>query len=368
VKPRDDTDNYRDIFLNDYPLLDTRAPIEFQQGAFPCARNIPLLGDDERALVGVRYKEAGQQAAIELGESLVAGELRQERLAAWTEFARSNPEGYLYCFRGGLRSQTVQAWLTEAGAYYPLVKGGYKAMRRFLLEELPRSLAASPLLLIAGKTGTGKTRVINAIPAAIDLENLARHRGSTFGDLLEEQPSQIDFENALGIDFLKAAAAGVNPVVLEDEGHLIGRLALPQELRRHMQAAPMLILEESLEYRTGVVLEDYIENLCQRFVAAHGERGRQLHQDKLLYDLSRIRKRLGGLRYSEVEQQMQEAFARQHSSGEVELHRRWIETLLAEYYDPMYEYQLGKREGQVLGRGNSAEIIAQALAMVGAGR
>jgi tRNA 2-selenouridine synthase len=367
VKPRDDTDNYRELFLTDCPLLDTRAPVEFQQGAFPGACNIPLMSDEERALVGLRYKEAGQQAAIELGESLVSGELKQQRLAAWAEFAQRNPTGYLYCFRGGLRSQTVQRWLTEAGVHYPLVKGGYKAMRRFLLEELPRSLSAAPLLLIAGKTGTGKTRVISALPAGIDLEGLARHRGSTFGDLLEEQPSQIDFENALSIGFLKAVAGGVNPVVLEDEGHLIGRLALPKELCTRMQAAPMLILEESLEYRTGVVLADYIEDLGQRFVTAHGEAGRQLHRDKLLYDLSRIRKRLGGERHGEVEQQMQQAFAEQRSSGAVELHRLWIATLLAQYYDPMYEYQLGKREGQVLGRGSTEEIIARAKAMASAG-
>lgn len=367
MKPRDDTDNYRELFLNDYPLLDTRAPVEFQQGAFPCAHNIPLLGDEERALVGIRYKEAGQQAALVLGESLVAGEVKQQRLAAWIEFVQSNPSGYLYCFRGGLRSQTVQRWLAEAGVNYPLIKGGYKAMRRFLLEEQVRSLQATSLLLIAGKTGTGKTRVISALPTAIDLEGLARHRGSTFGDLLEEQPSQIDFENALSICFLKSAAAGDSPVILEDEGHLIGRVALPEVLRSQMQAAPMLLVEESLEYRTGVVLEDYIEDLGQRFVAAHGERGGQLHQDKLLHDLSRIRKRLGGERYSEVEQQMQQAFAVQRRTGEVELHRDWIETLLAQYYDPMYEYQLGKREGQVLARGNGEEVIAQARTMAGVG-
>ncbi|MCZ6828455.1 MAG: tRNA 2-selenouridine(34) synthase MnmH [Gammaproteobacteria bacterium] len=366
MKPRDDTDNYRDIFLNDSPLLDTRAPVEFQQGAFPAASNLPLMSDEERHLVGIRYQEAGQQAAIELGENLVAGPVKRQRLADWTDFVQRNPGGYLYCFRGGLRSQTAQRWLAEAGLHYPLVKGGYKGMRRFLLEELPRSLEATSLLLVAGKTGTGKTRVITALQNALDLEGLARHRGSTFGDLLEQQPSQIGFENALSIGFMKLVAAGVRPVVLEDEGRLIGRLALPEDLRKRMQAAPMLVLEESLEYRTGVVLEDYIEDLGRRFVAAHGERGAQLHREKLLSDLSRIKKRLGGQRHSEVAQQMQQAFAEQHCSGRLELHRSWIETLLVQYYDPMYEYQLSKREDQVQGRGNSEEIIAQAHLMAGA--
>ena len=366
MKPRDDTDNYRELFLKDTPLLDTRAPIEFQQGAFPGARNIPLMSDEERQLVGIRYKEAGQQAAIRLGESLVAGSIKERRLAHWSEFVQRNPEGFLYCFRGGLRSQTARAWLAEAGLAYPLVLGGYKAMRRFLLEELPRSLEATSLLLIAGKTGSGKTRVVNALSNSLDLEGLARHRGSTFGDLLEQQPSQISFENALSIGFLKRVAAGTRPLVLEDEGHLIGRLALPEALRERMQAAPMLLLEESLEYRIRVVLEDYIEDLGRRFVAAHGERGAQLHREKLLYDLSRIKKRLGGLRHSEIAEQMQQAFAEQQRSGQLEQHRSWIETLLVQYYDPMYEYQLGRREGQVLGRGNSEEILAQAQLLAGA--
>ena len=366
MKPRDDTDNYRELFLLDIPLLDTRAPVEFQQGAFPCASNLPLMSDEERQQVGIRYKEAGPAAAIELGESLVSGPVRQQRLASWLDFARRYPGGYLYCFRGGLRSQTVQRWLAEADLRYPLVTGGYKAMRRFLLEELPRSLVATPLVLVAGKTGTGKTRVINALPNSLDLEGLARHRGSTFGDLLEAQPRQIDFENALSIAFLKLAHAAVGPVVLEDEGRLIGRLALPDALRERMQAAPMLVLEESIEHRTWVVLEDYIEDLGRRFASAHGERGAELHQNKLLDDLSRIKKRLGGQRHKEVEEQMRQAFAEQRRSGNRELHRDWIETLLVQYYDPMYEYQLGKHEGEVLARGNSEEIIAQAKRLAGA--
>jgi tRNA 2-selenouridine synthase len=367
VKPRADTDNYRDIFLNDTPLLDTRAPVEFEQGAFPTASNIPLMSDEERHEVGIRYKQAGQQAAIELGESLVSGAVKQERVALWCDFAMNNPQGYLYCFRGGLRSQTVQRWLAEAGVDYPLVKGGYKAMRRFLLEELPRSLAATSLLLIAGKTGTGKTRVITALEDSLDLEGLACHRGSTFGDLLEEQPTQIDFENALGVAFLQRVAAGQRTVVLEDEGRLIGRLALPDKLREHMQAAPMLVLEESLEFRTGVVLDDYIVDLGRRFAKAHGEQGAGLHREKLLSDLSRIKKRLGGQRHSEIAGQMRQAFDEQQRTGEIDSHRGWIEALLGQYYDPMYEYQLANREGEVLGRGNTAEVIGRARQLSGAG-
>ncbi|MDH3992263.1 MAG: tRNA 2-selenouridine(34) synthase MnmH, partial [Gammaproteobacteria bacterium] len=151
-------------------MMDMRAPTEFLRGAFPHAHSLPLMSDEERAQVGTCYKQQGQEAAIELGHQLVSGETKERRLARWCDFAREHPQGYLYCFRGGLRSQTVQQWLLEQGIDYPRVQGGYKAMRRFLLEELDRSVAQSDIVLISGKTGTGKTRVISRLQRSIDLE------------------------------------------------------------------------------------------------------------------------------------------------------------------------------------------------------
>ena len=130
---RPDTNDYRALFLRPTPMMDMRAPAEFVHGAFPSALSLPLMSDEERAQVGICYKQQGQDAAITLGHQLVYGELKAQRLAQWTAFARQHPHGYLYCFRGGLRSQTVQRWLHEEGIDYPLVTGGYKAMRRFLL-------------------------------------------------------------------------------------------------------------------------------------------------------------------------------------------------------------------------------------------
>ena len=94
------------------------------------------MTDEERALVGTCYKEHGQDEAIRLGHKLVSGKTKEERMAGWIEFARKHPEGYLYCFRGGLRSRTTQQWLKETGVNYPLVIGGYKALRNALLTEL----------------------------------------------------------------------------------------------------------------------------------------------------------------------------------------------------------------------------------------
>ena len=186
---RPDTEDYRALFLSDAPMMDMRAPLEFNKGAFPAASSLPLMSDDERAQVGTCYKREGQQAAIELGHRLVSGDTKVQRLAQWCEFARQYPQGYLYCFRGGLRSQTVQQWLHEAGIDYPLVRGGYKAMRRFLIDELELSTTKGEFVLVGGKTGTGKTRVIWDIPRSVDLEGLANHRGSTFGQMPQPQPN-----------------------------------------------------------------------------------------------------------------------------------------------------------------------------------
>ncbi len=357
MSSRQDTDDYRALFLADAPMMDMRAPVEFAQGAFPSARSLPLMSDDERAAVGTCYKHEGQKAAIDLGHELVSGEVQEQRIAAWSAFARSHPEGYLYCFRGGLRSQTVQQWLREAGIDYPLVLGGYKAMRRFLLDELERSIAAADIVLVAGKTGTGKTRVIEALPRSVDLEGLARHRGSTFGQMPEPQPTQIDFENALSIALLKLLQGGARRVYLEDEGRLIGRIALPPSLRDRMVESPLLVVEQDLQSRIDLVIEDYILDLGARFQRAYGEDGRDRHAAKMLEDLGRIRKRLGGERHQLVAALMQQAFQQQWREGDLRGHREWIAALLQQYYDPMYEYQLEQRAGRELFRGDREQVV-----------
>ena len=264
-----------------------------------------------------------------------------------------------------MRSRTAQQWMRDAGVEYPLIQGGYKAMRRFLLEQLEASVSGARFLLIAGKTGSGKTRVVEALEGSVDLENLARHRGSTFGHLPEAQPSQIDFENALSIEFLRLHEVTAGRIVLEDEGRLIGRLSLPQQLREKMQVAELLVVEESLQQRVQVILEDYIGDLGDRYRQAYGDEGARRHESQLLEGLSRIRKRLGGALYAELERLMREAFDIQARGGDDFLHRQWIESLLVEYYDPMYEYQMGKREGLVLGRGDRAQITALARELTG---
>jgi len=348
--------DHHHLLLCGTPLLDTRSPIEFLAGAFPASTNLPLLTDTERARIGTCYKEQGQAAAIALGHELVSGDIRAARVQAWCEFLDANPSAALYCFRGGLRSQIAQQWIAEAGRQVPRIAGGYKALRRYLVDALPRLLAALQPVVIAGPAGAGKTRVLATLARALDLEALARHRGSAFGHLLEDQPGQISFENTLTIDLLRIHDSGPGVVFIEDEGHLIGRLSLPRELQLAMQAAPLLLLDEPLSLRVTQVIEDYIVDLGQRYHSHFAADGPARHAEDLLAGLDRIRRRLGGVRHQSLRAEMSAAFAAQACDGDVQHHRDWVEPLLRDYYDPMYQYQLQRRTGAVLARGNAATI------------
>lgn len=356
---RDNCTDYRDLFLHDRPMMDTRAPVEFVKGAFPGVLNLPLMTDIERQKVGTCYKQQGQQAAIELGHQLVSGRSKAERIEAWANFAKAHPDGYLYCFRGGLRSQIVQQWLkSEAGIDYPRVVGGYKAMRNFLLNTTEQVVRECEFVLVGGMTGTGKTEVISQLDHAPDLEGHANHRGSSFGKRASAQPAQIDFENALAIDLLKRRAAGQQQFVLEDEARLIGRCSLPLPLYQGMQHYPLVWLEDSVENRVTRILQAYVVDLCAEFVALEGaETGFATFAARLRESLANITRRLGGERYQRLAAIMDQALAEQTRDGQVDTHRGWIEALLVEYYDPMYVFQRESKAGRIEFAGEQQAVV-----------
>ena len=160
--------DFSQLFLHDTPLVDTRSPGEFAKGSFPHAVNLPLMLYDERAKVGTCYKQHGQVAAIALGHKLVCGEIKLQRVQSWIKFAQTHPQGYLFCWRGGLRSKISLEWLREVGVEYPRIPGGYKALRRFLIDQTEAIIQKRPLILLAGRTGSGKTHVLNSLPTSID--------------------------------------------------------------------------------------------------------------------------------------------------------------------------------------------------------
>lgn len=353
-----DSDNYRDIFLQDLPMMDTRAPLEFSKGSFPNTVSLPLMSDSERQRVGTCYKQKGQDAAIKLGHELVSGDIKQERIDGWVEFARSHPNGYLFCFRGGLRSQISQQWLAEAGINYPRITGGYKAMRTYLIEQLESTVRECRFVIVGGLTGCGKTEVLAQLNNAVDLEHHAHHRGSSFGRHATPQPSQIDFENRLSIDLLKRRATGQQQFVLEDESRLIGRCSLPLSLHQGMAHYSMVWLEDTFENRVERILVDYVVDLCAEFIAEYGvEEGSTAFAKALRQSLANIKKRLGQQRYSELDTVMAEALQQQVSNGGVGRHRDWIAPLLSDYYDPMYEHQRIQKVERNVFSGNQQEIV-----------
>ena len=349
-------DDYRSLFLNDTPLLDVRAPIEFEQGAFPFTENAPLMNDEERRDVGTCYTHHGQDEAIKLGHELVQGEVKAERVERWEDFFRQQPHGALYCFRGGLRSKISQQWIYErTGIVYPRVKGGYKAMRRFLINELEASIQRIEPVILGGQTGTGKTLLLNKIKQKIDLEGLYHHRGSVFGKHVTPQPTQINIENTLSIELLKYLHQGHTHVLLEDESNNIGPRSVPENLYKKMQLSPVILLEASIDERIDITFQEYIiEDLAEHQSFYGEEQGFRLWAEQLLDSIDKIQRRLGGVRHKKLRSLLESAIETQ-KSGNTELHKEWIKVLLVEYYDPMYDYQLGRKQERVIFRGNKDE-------------
>jgi tRNA 2-selenouridine synthase len=359
VMARADSTDYHQLFIDDIPLLDVRAPVEFGKGAFPNATNIPILDDEQREMIGKRYKSAGQDEAIRLGLELATEEIRNARLQSWQDFCQSNPDGYLYCFRGGLRSRTTQQWLREQGVDYPLVQGGYKAMRRFLIETLEQTAANVPLVCVSGLTGVGKTRVLLKTRHHIDFEGLANHRGSAFGgNALDQQPAVIDWENQVSIEMLRHRSAFPGRAMLvEDEGRRIGRIGIPDCLYDVMLKAPRVILTVDTETRIRLIGQDYIEENWPQFKQAYGTLAQDEFERFVLGNLQRIQKRLGGDRYQQVHDCFTRALPSFFDRGDVSAFYPGIQILLEQYYDPMYRYQIDNKQPEILFEGPENELL-----------
>ncbi|HEK1933716.1 TPA: tRNA 2-selenouridine(34) synthase MnmH [Proteus mirabilis] len=347
--------NIRQLLANETPIIDVRAPIEFNQGAMPNAINLPLMNNEERAAVGTCYKQHGSQKAVELGHQLVKGEIKAHRVAAWREACERFPSGFICCARGGMRSHIVQKWLAEIGIDYPLIEGGYKALRQATI-EMTNELVQRPIILIGGCTGNGKTTLVRSLPEGIDLEGFAHHRGSSFGRTIEAQFAQATFENYLAVDMLKKSPYH-SRWVLEDEGHAIGANGLPESLRIQMATAHLVVVDDPFERRMARLKEEYFDRMTHDFIEAYGEeKGWQEYSDYLHHGLYAIRRRLGAQRAAELTQLLDNALAAQKISANTEVHFSWLSPLLKEYYDPMYRYQLSKKQDKIIYTGSYEEV------------
>lgn len=351
--------DYRALLLSNIPLLDVRAPVEFAKGSFPKSINLPLMNNEERHLVGIRYKESGQDSAIELGAELVTPALREERVQAWKQFAGDNPQAALYCFRGGLRSRISQQWLSEAGVDIPLVEGGYKALRSFIITMLEQLCQSMNIKLIGGRTGNGKTLLIHRLGNTLDLEALAHHRGSSFGSLLGEQPSNIDFENSLCVEMMRLEELGVSNLYLEDEARLIGRVCIPDVLINKTKQSSIVILETDMPARIENCFQDYVPDLLSRYVSELGHtEGFNAFKNHHRGSLSRIQKRFGGENYARALELLERAVDKHENHNDSSHYGDFIEMLLRDYYDPMYDYQLSKKEHRIVFKGNADDIVS----------
>ncbi len=327
------------ILRDNIPVLDVRAPVEYARGSLPNSVNVPLLTDNERAEVGIRYRQSGNEAAVALGYDLVKGSTKHQRIEAWSRFIRSHPDALVTCWRGGQRSAIAQQWLAELGFEVPRIAGGFKAIRQCSLDVFEQ-IGRRQWIVIAGSTGVGKTLLLNAYRESVDLEAIANHRGSAFGQLDTPQPVPVSFELALAQRLLQTQCFPT--CLIEDESRTIGRLALPNTLFEAMQTAPIVVLEAPFEERVKLTYNQYVHDANPSNLAAA---------------LGRIQKRLGLERYSVLENQLNQAIETRSESK----HLIWIANLLNWYYDPMYEYQLSRKHARIVFRGN-AESIHEYLA------
>jgi tRNA 2-selenouridine synthase len=332
-------------------FLDVRAPIEFFRGSILGAINLPLLGDEERALVGTCYKNQGKEKAIDLGEKLLLDQ-RSSREEDWLRWANQEINPILFCARGGLRSQVTQNWLKLRGKSVSRIEGGYKAMRSLNREIISQN---RPYIVLGGHTGSGKTRFIAQSKISwsgkmIDLESLANHRGSAFGKpILKPQPSPQDFENALAMNLFKIAANQLT--LVEDESKMIGKIRLPDTFYQHIAAADLLFLKVPLKERVENILQDYVKDI-------EAKHGLEVLKTTLIGSLNSIKKKLGMERFTQLIGLVTSAI----DKADDNYHRSWIETLLEDYYDPMYDYSMKKKNRNIRFQGNAIELSQYLIA------
>ena len=353
-------DLMRELTLGDGKLLDVRAECEYMLGAVPHSVNVPLLRDGERALVGECYRLSGQAAALNLGNRLVCGRVRAQRIERWSRELRDVAAGYLCCARGGLRSSVSQDWLASEGLHVPRVRGGYKALRAECLSLLGTFRNRS-LIVLCGNTGSGKSQFLRDFKdqyATVDLELHARHSGSSFGNIFGGQPSQATFENALAFDVLRS---GGRMTLVEDEASKIGALRLPEGWYEVMSLAPRIVLEVPLEERIDRLVTEYVVRPFDSSPDGGSPRSSRekmstRRDDELLSAVEKLSRRLGGATVRECQLRMRAAFLRERRTGDISLHREWVRILLERYYDPCYERDLDRKSRQIIFRGTWADV------------
>ncbi|HCM76591.1 MAG TPA: tRNA 2-selenouridine(34) synthase MnmH [Cytophagales bacterium] len=317
------------------PLVDVRSESEFSAGHIPDAVNIPLLNNEERILVGTDFKQKGQREAIRTGFRLVGPRLNE--IVDVAEKTAKDKRLLVHCWRGGMRSSNFSQFVAMAGLKPTVLKGGYKTYRQKAHEFFKRPYK---IILISGCTGSGKTEVLRALrqrgEQVLDLEGLAKHKGSAFGGLMmPPQPTTEQFENnmfeqLLNLDIFK-------PVWVEDESIAIGKIFLPADFWTNMRQSPVVMLEVEKETRVKRLVNEYGHADTEDFIES----------------MKRITKKLGGQNFKEAKEKL------------VENKMSKVMEILLTYYDKAYLGSLNKRKPLVLGSvqwdGADTEIATKKL-------
>lgn len=299
--------------MEQYPILDVRSPSEYAHAHMKNAYSLPLFTDEERKVVGTAYKQQGKQPAIKIGLNYFGVKMAQmvnevEALLA-SSSDPTNKVVLVHCWRGGMRSAGV-AWLLDLYGYtvYTLA-GGYKAYRNWVLDQLTLEYS---FRVVGGYTGSGKTETLHALQALdqpiIDLEGLAHHKGSAFGNLGQPvQPSQEQFENLLAQSLYKMSEQHAY-IWVEDESRRIGLVNIPAILFDQIRKSKLYFLDIPFTQRLQFILKGY----------------GKFEKDKLMSAILRIKKRLGGLETKTainflIEDDVESSF-----------------TVLLNYYDKLY--------------------------------
>jgi tRNA 2-selenouridine synthase len=295
-------------------LIDVRSPGEFERGHIVGAVNIPLFENHERAEVGTRYKKVGKESAFLLGLDMVGPKL--SGFVKKTKKVAPECEVLVHCWRGGMRSGSFATLLSAAGMKVSILVGGYKAYRNFILEEFRKPLN---LIILGGKTGSGKTEVLQELEKQgeqiLDLEGLANHKGSSFGMLGQApQPMTEHFENML---YDKLAKYDPNRRIwVEDESRNIGCCNIPDGLWQQMRVANVAAIDVDKQIRINRLMNEY----------AH------FTFDELKEATDRIAKRLGGQQHKDAIESLK--------NGDFSVGT----DIALNYYDKAYLHGLSRRE------------------------
>lgn len=268
-------------------VIDVRSPAEFAEDHIPGAINLPVLSNEERAEVGTIYTQDSRFKARRLGAAHVARNVARHLETALADCdAKFRP--LLYCWRGGMRSNSMATILSHIGWRVGVLDGGYRTWRRAVVRSLFDEAALLNLILIDGETGSAKTEILRRMTRhgaqAIDLEGIAAHRGSVFGaDAARAQPSQKLFESHL-FDQLRRLDPS-RPIAVEAESNRIGRINIPKRFWASMRASPRIFLSANVESRAAYLPRAYADVIeAPGAIAAAIERLKPFHAKKTIED------------------------------------------------------------------------------------